>query len=406
MSTAPQVTSELKVSMPPGTTMTVEQGHELYHIPLVLLGNKPIATGTKAVVMKPLINLPDRKAQRTTFTATRTKAVVMGQQSFLRVLLRLIYAELYKLQCRTMSKVLSITGILVMISAFSLISLGAVFVLHTSARVFLPPQCTRNFQGQGCLNHSPTQAELTQAEHVKQETLHSVSAPLRFPNSLGVAVQITRTVGLIVIIILAGTIVGGEYGIGTVRLMLTRGPTRTQFLLSKIGTIIICIVLMFLVMVLIGILIGSLLNLMTGIATNFNFLTAAWTFHAVLYMLVAMLGLFLYAMMAFFLATLGRATTAGIAGGLAWSFFESVIGGALSLISSLTKGSAGDFLKSVPDYFIGNNIAALLQNQSKYILGQPPSTLSDLHALLVLGGYSALFIGLALWVNKRRDVTN
>jgi len=406
MSRMPQEKSEQRVLSTPRTTTSSKQTHKFYRVRLVSLETIPHTQEQTLLSRNGIVDFPDQKAQQGNFTARRLEVIVTGWQSFLSILLRLMRAELYKIQCRAISKALGIISIFIIISAFTLISLGAVFLVHTSANVFLPPPCSHNLQGQGCLSHSPSQTDLARAEHVKQETLYSVSAPLRFPSSLGVAVQITRTIGLIIIVILAGIIVGGEYSAGTVRLMLTRGPTRTQFLLSKLVTVAVCIVLMVFVMVFIGVLTGTLLNQLTGIATNHSFLTTTWVLHAVLYTLVAMLGLFLYATMAFFLSTIGRATTAGIAGALAWGLFESVIGGGLSLISSLTKGPTSDFLKSIPDYFIGNNIAALLQNQSKYVLGQTSSPLSDLHSLLVLGVYFTLFIGLAVWVNKVRDVTN
>jgi hypothetical protein len=48
----------------------------------------------------------------------------------------------------------------------------------------------------------------------------------------------------------------------------------------------------------------------------------------------------------------------------------------------------------------------LLQNQGQYIFGGSGSSLSDLHALVVLAVYMVVFIGLAWWINEHRDVTN
>jgi hypothetical protein len=159
-------------------------------------------------------------------------------------------------------------------------------------------------------------------------------------------------------------------------------------------------------MIIIGMLVGAFLNIFTGITPSLTFLTGLWIWHAILYILVAMFGLFTYAMMALFLATLGRASVAGVAGALVWSLLEPVIGGALFLIGSFNKSPVGDFLKAIPDYFIGNNIGTLLQNQSHFILNDQPAAQSDLHAILVLATYLVLFIGLSLWINTRRDVTN
>jgi len=125
-----------------------------------------------------------------------------------------------------------------------------------------------------------------------------------------------------------------------------------------------------------------------------------------LYALIAMFGLFMYTMLALFLATAGRATAAGVAGALVWWVLENVLSGVLTLVAILIKGPFGDFLKAVPDYFIGNNVGALLQNQTQYFMGTGPNALSDVHALIVLFVYLVVFIGLSIFISLRRDITN
>ncbi|HEY4035558.1 MAG TPA: hypothetical protein VGL94_16495, partial [Ktedonobacteraceae bacterium] len=93
---------------------------------------------------------------------------------------------------------------------------------------------------------------------------------------------------------------------------------------------------------------------------------------------------------------------------------ESVLGAVLTAIGFLNKGPVGDFLQSIPDYFIGNNISALRDHQNQYLIngvGQATSNantqnLSDMHAIIVLAIYLVVFIGVAWWVNQQRDVTN
>ena len=344
----------------------------------------------------------------------RTDTVVMGRLDFMSVLFRLIGVELYKFRRRPMSKVLSIIGVSLMILVFLALSLGELYSLNAPVSSFLSPQCSSiqnpqsaaNPNGQPCLDHAPTQAELAQAEQSRQEQLRSTSSPLRLPLSLYAAVQFISVVGLVLLIIVAGTVVGGEYSVGTVRLMSTRGPTRLQYLVAKVGAILICIVVGFVFIVLIGLVTGALLNLISGIATDTSFLNNGGLNHMLLYALIAMFGLFVYTMLSLFLATAGRATAAGVAGALVWWVLESVLSGILGIVALLIKGPFGDFLKAVPDYFISNNLSALLQNQSQYFLGGGPSTLSDLHALIVLFVYIALFIGLSIFISLRRDITN
>ena len=335
----------------------------------------------------------------------RQESVILGNQSYLSVLLRLTSVELYKIRRRLMSKIVSTVAIVVMVVFFGIISIGSIFVLASPEATFLPPPCTANIPaGTLCLDHSPTQKELDEA---RLRALTAVSSPLRPPDSVNAALQVGGIVGLILLIILAGTIVGGEYSVGTVRLMFTRGPTRTQFFLSKVGAILFCSVLGMLLLVPIGIIAGALLNLFTGIGIDFSFFSGAWFLHTLLKLLIVMLELFVYGMLALSLSTLGRATAAGVAGALVWWGLETVLGGFLFLIGSSFTGVFGDILKAIPDYFITNSISALLQNQDHAITASTQaSTTSDLQALITLVVYLVVFIGIAWWVNQKRDVTN
>ncbi len=310
--------------------------------------------------------------------------ISLGRQDYISVLLRLVGMELYKLRRRVMSKVLSIIALLSVVLVFLLIALVVALFLGSAQ---------------------------------SQLAVRSASEPLRLPLSLYVVAQVILPLGQVLIIILAGAIVGGEYAVGTIRLMFTRGPGRIQFLLAKVIALVSCIVLSVVGMTVLGILLGSLLNLITGVAPNFVFITGAWLGHALLYMLITMLALFMYAMMAFWFATLGRVTAAGMAGALVWNFLaEPVLKFVFGVLASVTGGAMAHLWGAVPDYFISNNISTLLQNQGTSLFGLvlpgqvltsgSAYPLSDLHALLVLVGYLILFIGLSWWITVRRDVTN
>ncbi len=300
---------------------------------------------------------------------------MMGRQDYTSVLLRLIGMEMYKLRRRLMSKVLSSIAILSMIGLFALITIGAFYLSRGGSTL---------------------------------DEIAGYSRSLRLPSSLYLIVQLLNTLGQILIIILVSTIVGGEYADKTARLMLTRGPTRTQYLFAKVGAAAVCVVLGVVGITLLGIISGLLLNLSTGVAQSFDFFTLNWFDHTLLYLLITMLGLFIYAMMALFLSTLGRATAAGLAGVLTWSFVVEPIIEVGSSFGRDIGGVIGSFFQALPDYLIGTNISQLQQDQSHYVYAsaiiQPASLQADLHSLLVLAVYLLLFIGLAWWVNMRRDV--
>ncbi len=336
----------------------------------------------------------------------RTDSVILGRQGYASVLLRLIGMEMYKIRRRIMSKVLVSIAIVIAILVFLLFSLNTFFVLNAPPESFAQPcpQSSGPAQGQSQPNCPPPSA--AQVAQLREGALRSASEPLRLPNSLSIAVQIALSAGTILIIILIGSSAGGEFSIGTVRLMYTRGPTRLQFLLAKVGVAALCAAIGILTMSITGILTGQALNALSSIPQGFGFLSASWIAHALLYLLIAMLDWFIYATIAIFFGTLGRSTVAGIVGALTWLFVEPILGSILKLVGTFSQGPFGNFLKAIPDYFIGNNTGALLQNQGQYIFGGSGSSLSNLHALVVLAVYLAAFIGLSWWINEHRDVTN
>lgn len=332
----------------------------------------------------------------------RTSSVIMGRQDYLSTILRLMGMELYKIRHRVMSKVLGTIAIIATIGVFILITLLYLATASSPVSSYVSQQCQ---PGQSC--PQPTAADLQQAQFQKQASETSISSSLRLPGSLGLVNQVCRSLVMILLIILFGTVVGGEYSVGTIRLLFTRGPTRTQFLLGKMGAALIIILLTMLVLIPLGIIVGLLCNLFTGISPSFPGFSARWLGQTILFFLSTALGLFLYTMMAICFSTLGRATAAGVAGALSWAFIEPLASTLLSAAGAFTPGNWGNIIRAVPDYLPGNNVGALITNQTPVVNApsQPPA-ISNLHAILVLAVYLAIFIGISLWVNIRRNVTN
>lgn len=336
----------------------------------------------------------------------RTESVILGRQDYVSVVLRLIGMELYKIRRRIMSKVLSSIAVFIAILVFLLFSLNTFFILNAPPENFAPPCPASSAPQQGQSQPECPMPSAAQLAQLKADALRSASEPLRLPTSLNIVVQFALSAGTILIIILIGAIAGGEFSIGTVRLMYTRGPTRSQFLLAKVGTAAICAAIGILAMSIIGILTGQALNAFSGLTQDFDFFSAGWVAHTMFYLLIAMLDWFMFAIIAIFFGTLGRSTVAGIVGALTWLFIEPILGSILKLAGTFSQGPIGNFLKAIPDYFIGNNIGALLQNQGQYLFGGNGSSLSNLHAFVVLAVYMIVFVGLAWRINERRDVTN
>lgn len=333
----------------------------------------------------------------------RTPSVIMGRQDYISVLLRLTAMELYKIRRRFMSKALLGFGLLFMIGIFFLFGLFTWSDANRPASSFQPPICAPNIQSEFCAKQPLTQTQLEQA---KQKRVLSDSNNLTLPGSLDNAGFILFNFLGILAMVLMGTIVGGEYSLGTVRLMFTRGPTRLQFLFAKIGAIAVCIVIGVVVLAAVGVGVGLLFNVVSGIAPTYTFFTSNWFGHMLLYILLMMFTWFVYSIVALALGVIGRATVVGIVGALVWFFVEPILTRIIYLVTQSMTGQVHDFVNAIPDYFIYNNVNNLLQNQKHILFGSGPGTLSDAHAWTVLAVYLAVFLVVSCIVTVRRDVTN
>lgn len=350
----------------------------------------------------------DQEPQETEHTATprstRAGTVILGRMDFTSVLLRLIGMELYKIRKRLMSKVLGSLALFLAVLVPLAVGIELAINVNTPASNFVSA-CQSQLEGKPdllCVKSSPAQMEL-----LKQATLAAISEPLRLPSSLEMAVsQDGLNPGIILLIILIGSITGGELGIGTIRLMFTRGPWRGQFLLAKYGAALVCTVVSVLGMAIVGVLAGQIFNLLSGEHQSVAFFTGAWLGHAVLYLLATMLNWFMYAVVAIFFSMLGRSTVAGVVGALTWFFAEPVLSNILTIAGNFSLGIVSTFLNQLPNYFMGNSARILELHQAQYLFGGSGPSQIDLQAPIMLVVYLAVFIGLTWWLNESRDVTN
>jgi ABC-type transport system involved in multi-copper enzyme maturation permease subunit len=331
-------------------------------------------------------------------------AVVRGRQDSLSAFCRLIAAELYMLRRRRLSKVLLVVGFTAIVGFVFLLGVFTWSLVNRPLSDFVPPFCSSGPHLPGCVTHLPTRADM---ERYKQIQLHETADNLSIPSSLS-SIGETLLINLLFVLVLifVGTTVGDEYRLGTVRLLYTRGPTRLHFLLAKVATVIMCILPAVLLLTLGGVSLGEILYSLLGFSTDWSFFTASWLGHAMVFVLLEALAWFAYAMLALFFGTLVRSTVAAVLAPFIWDIVESAL---RELIHAFAAGSSGPFttiVKAIPDYFIANNMIALIDNQGHVVFGGDLSSLSNLHAFTVLAVYLILFIGLSCWLTVKRDVTN
>jgi ABC-type transport system involved in multi-copper enzyme maturation permease subunit len=335
----------------------------------------------------------------------RAAPIVLGRSDYLSVLLRLIGMDLYKVRRRLLSRVLLLIGTALIVFLFVTLGIGALHYQSEPVTSFVPDSCARFPLNPDCINHPATLADM---RHAKQLALNGVALFLNMPGSWEVIARYCLEVFSVLVIILAGTLVGGEYSLRTVRLMFTRGPTRIQFLLAKIAVLLIYLVPAILFWILLGSSMGTVMAHLAGIGVGFGFLTSAEFGHFVLFLLLVMLYCFAYMMMALFFGTAGRSTVAAIVAPLIWLAIEPLLGNVITALVGDNTGGLANFIKVIPTYFLGPNLSLLLQDQEHVLsVGVPnPADYSAGHSLLVVAGYLVAFVGVSALLTVRRDVTN
>lgn len=317
---------------------------------------------------------------------------------------------------RLMSKVLLgiLVAGLVLVLGFVLIAYVAISNSPPQGNVCPPaPVQTQaaqngNTSGTGCFQMS--QQELDQARTEWRQELASERQALTFPRVLSVAGGYTAFMGLILLVILAGSIVGGEYGTGTVRLSLTRGVGRGQLIAAQVVALALLALITMGVTLVLGAIIGVTLG--PAIGGKIPALPAGGVLELLGYWVAMSFQIFAYALIGLLLGTLARSTAAAIAVPLGYYIFETLVGGILLALSFGIGGSFGDFLKHIPDWFLGNNVATLSTHvaQSPIDFGVSTSSvtaqLTTGRALLVSLAYCVVLIGLSYLILRGRDVTD
>ena len=199
--------------------------------------------------------------------------------------------------------------------------------------------------------------------------------------------------------ILASSVLGTEYGWGTLRAVLTRGVNRWQFLGAKALSLLLMgaigLIIVALTVAVSSLIAASLLVDDGGLTDSGEWSTAAVTFGKAVY------GLMPYAILALFLSVLTSSSSMGIAFSLAYFFVESI------LVQIL--GGLFDWFSNVTDLLLGPSVTSWMTEAGIRITGQGsmfpishPS--SQLHAFLVITGYIIVLGAAAFWLFQRKDI--
>jgi ABC-2 type transport system permease protein len=224
----------------------------------------------------------------------------------------------------------------------------------------------------------------------------SLKDALQFPEAFTTVFSVTQFIGIMLLIILAASLFGNEYGWGTVSQVISRQGKRGSY----IGAKVVALIITTLFLVLIGLVVGTLLSIFTTSklagGLNWDFFTLSFAGS-----LIKMFGwtaftIMVYVLLAMLFATLGRSVIAGIGGALGYWFIEMILVGVLD--------NASGWVHRIPDYLIGHNIVALVATERGgfFSTSSPPS---GLHATIVILIYAVVFLGLIFYLFRRQDLT-
>ncbi len=224
-----------------------------------------------------------------------------------------------------------------------------------------------------------------------EETLRQI-APDRVAEF---GVGIVGGLGSVMLIVFAASHVGTEFGWGTFRTLLAHGATRTGFLMSKTVSLVLYALIFMIVGTIAAIAASYAVSAVAGISFGNGVAVAdvarvaaktGYTFLP-------------YMALALAIAVWSKSAGAGIASGLVVYFAEGLVAG---ILVSLNKDYA-----QIVNWGLSRNASALTRTAGGPGAQDPTaSTLPDpTQAAIVLAVYCVIFLGLAYWRLRSRDVT-
>jgi ABC-type transport system involved in multi-copper enzyme maturation permease subunit len=225
-----------------------------------------------------------------------------------------------------------------------------------------------------------------------------------FPGMFGVVFNHANGLGGFFAVVFAAGLMGSEYSWGTLRAQLARHPDRTRFLLAKLGAIMLALALAIVLALILGALLGIALGAIVG---TFGNVTLADLLMLPVALLRALYVLLPYVLITLCWTILGRSLLAGVAGGFAYLVLEAGFG-TLTMLQVL-----GGVWQWIYNLTIGQNINALALENSR-AFGLRPETLTAIdlallpsqpQAIAVVTVYSAILLGTAIYLLRRRDIT-
>jgi ABC-type transport system involved in multi-copper enzyme maturation permease subunit len=218
------------------------------------------------------------------------------------------------------------------------------------------------------------------------------------PQVLGELPQVIGGLGSILIVMLAASMIGSEYGWGTVRVLVSSGVSRTRLMVAKLLALVEAVVL-FVVAGMVSGIVGSLvLTLVGGHDLSFSWVDGTTAADVMLIVVRLTFLLLVPAIIAFTVAIVSRSLAVGIALGIGFQIAEQILSALLGSI-----GSLGERLR---DLLFTTNLAAIDQLNAIGTRDIDPSLPDAWQAAGTLALYCAVLVAVSIVVFRRRDITS
>ena len=209
-----------------------------------------------------------------------------------------------------------------------------------------------------------------------------------------------------VLIVLTAQVIGLEYQLGTIRVLLSRGAGRLQLLFAKLTALVILAILLFIGGVVLNALFTlAFVGIITGNLNTVNGLPSVFWDDTRTYLLTILISMGVTILMTTAASVLGRSLTVGLSVALSWFAADNFGVIIMELANRLTHN---DFWTNATAYFLGpnlNEMPVILTKPNVLSVGITPLVNVDgTHTLLVALVYALIFAAVAIVLTWRRDV--
>jgi ABC-type transport system involved in multi-copper enzyme maturation permease subunit len=228
-----------------------------------------------------------------------------------------------------------------------------------------------------------------------------------FYTMLDVLLTLFDTGSGIFLLVVSARLVGMEYSAGTIRILLARGAGRLRLLAAKLTALALAALLLLAGFTLLAaaVVVATVQGWEGSLSPLSSLPAEAWHYLE-LQVVVALISMGVCILLGTAAAVVGRSLAFGLSAALA--FFPSDNFGTI-VLSLLNRLTGKDFWNQISSYLLGpnlNQLPALLEPHrlARAAFATPLVKVDATHALLVVGTYSAVFLGAAFVLTWRRDV--